>query len=163
VNKKISLISICLFLVFGNLNAYAQTANSTNTCVTKEVIIAFFNGVGNTEDDAQKSMEYLQAFYGETTQSGESISYELLYNDTIDYYNDIMEVFEQRTAEMEQEARAVYQERYELFFDTLHNGSWYDIMSKTSDAFKDMANAWLEDVSQKIDRYLLSLLHNSPT
>jgi hypothetical protein len=163
VSKKISSIFICLFLVFGNINIYAQTVPQTNLCKKKEVVIAFFNGIKNTPFEAAISRDELKKFYGETTPSGENISYELLYNETVSFYSDIMEVFEQRLIEQAKETREVYEERYEIFYYMLHNGSWYDILYNLDDAFKNMVNAFAKDVSARIDASLASLAHNSPT
>jgi hypothetical protein len=111
----------------------AQTPNPA-----KGTVIAFFNGILNTKQDAKDALEYLKKFYGKT----DTVSYELAYNDSHDFYSSVIEIFEERLTNPEQ---------YELYFDILDNGSWYGALLK-------MLNTWLNDVAVKINDDLIYLI-----
>jgi hypothetical protein len=163
VSKKISLLSICLFLVFGNINVYAQTSSGINLCLNNGAVIAFFNGIKNTRREAVKTMVYLKEFYGETAPNGEKISYELLYNDSINLFEDLMEVFGQRMTELEFSARETLRDRYELFFDMINgDGPWYKKILDAVPASANIAAAFLDDVRLRTQEVLFSLMNNSP-
>ena len=162
MNKKILSAVICLCLVLGNISVYAQTEPQNNAC-KGGMAIAFLNGVANTEKDAKESLRQLKHFYGENTKDGEKIRYELLYNETIGFFEDVMEVFHQKKAAMGEEARKIYEERYELFWDMLNNGSWSQILFDTEEASKNMMTALLNDYMAHIELAISSMFNNSPT
>jgi len=110
---------------------------------TKGTVIAFFNGILNTKQDAKDALEHLKNFYGKT----DTVSYELVYNDSHDFYSNAIEIFKARLGNSGQ---------YELYFDILNDGSWYS-------NFLNAAIAWLNDVTGKISNDLAILLQNPPT
>jgi hypothetical protein len=151
-------------LVLSNLNVYAQTASQINICNTNEVVIVFLNGINNTEYDARDSLKKLEEFYDKTTPNGEKIRYELLYNETLGMFEDLMEVFEQRMGELKDESGELLRNRYELFFDVVNgNGHWYNKVLDSIAAFGDVAVAFLDDVRLKIQESLFSSINSSPT
>jgi hypothetical protein len=97
------------------VSLYAQTTPQTNICNTNEVVIAFFNGVKNTHSMAIEYREALRKFYGETTPNGETISYELLYNESTGIIDDLIEVFEQRMGELKDESGCNIQNVRQIF------------------------------------------------
>jgi hypothetical protein len=158
VSKRILSLIVCLFL--SSINA------QTNICSTneEEVVIAFLNGIQNTEDEAKKSLERLKEFYGETAPNGEKIRYELLYNDTEGMFDDLVEVFGQRMGELKDESGKLLRDRYELFFEAMNgDGAWYKVILNTVEAFGDVAVAFADDTRLRAQNSLLSLLNSSPT
>jgi hypothetical protein len=135
------------------LDGTTSTLSEGDTCgdanptsVNKDLVIAFFNGIVTTKQDGKDDVEYLKSFYGATTGSGKNIGYELVYNDSLAFYQDVINLFEGWAGEG----------NYELFFDKLNGSdSW-------STAFSLAAAAWLGAVTTKASKDILSLLDNPP-
>jgi hypothetical protein len=165
VSKKISTLFISLFLVFGNVSVYAQTAPfEPYACNSREVLIVFFNGIQNTEYDARSSLEKLKEFYGNTTYGGDMISYEFLYNDTIGILEDIVEVLDQRMGELKDEYGMDAKERYELFFDIIMgDGPWYKTALSSIRGLKVVADAIFDEATTMSTNKIVALLNSSPT
>ncbi|MDR2099943.1 MAG: hypothetical protein LBP40_03835 [Campylobacteraceae bacterium] len=154
MNKRILSFFICLLL--GSVNIYAQTDVGD-----EKTVIAFFNGMINTKRDAKKSLEYLKKFYGETAPNGDKIRYELLYNKTFGLFEDLIEVFEQRTAELEYKS---IQNRYELFFDIVNgDGPWHKWASDTMSGYKSMSDKMSADFLGLVITKTKESLSNSET
>jgi len=94
---------------------------SNNTCVPqkKPVVIGFFNGVWNTENDAHDGRKALEALIGSQYPS-QDLRYETFYNQTGSAngntgLQDVAEVFIQRSQELD----GVLANRLEHFWDLL--------------------------------------------
>lgn len=88
-----------------------------------DIVIGFFNGVGNTRDAAQSSMDRLKDEFGSQYRDA-PLKYDWFYNQTScgeEWYEkgscleDVAEVFEQRSQEM----GGVFVDRWETFWDVL--------------------------------------------
>jgi hypothetical protein len=115
-------------------------------------MIVFFNGIRNTPEDAKDSLGALKALYGEIDGNGEKIKYELLYNPTLGFFDDVFEVLQQRSNE------------YNMFFFDLISGSgaWYE-KAKTMTDFANLALFMEEFISSKERDITFSLINASPT
>jgi hypothetical protein len=87
------------------------------------ITIGFFNGVGKTRQTAIDSLDRLKSEYGEQYKNT-ALKYELFYNQTacrdgwlgkVSCLEDLAEVFEQRTIELE----GVFAKRWETYWDLL--------------------------------------------
>lgn len=98
------------------------------------VVLGFFNGVQTTEQLAKfVAHRQLMELYGATTPSGDSITYELFYNDT-EGFADFVETFEQRL----QEHGGLLAGRFELFFSAIKGeGRWWSALISAIPLFKD--------------------------
>ncbi|MGQ3003464.1 MAG: hypothetical protein ACT6UH_07065 [Hydrogenophaga sp.] len=96
----------------------------------KEVVIGFFNGVANTREAAQKSIDRLEVEFG--SQHNEApLKYDWFYNQTAcgegvmgkpSCLEDVAEVFEQRSREL----GGVFADRWETFWDILTGRHQHD-------------------------------------
>ena len=73
-------------------------ASAQDTCDKNGVVFGFFNGVQTTEKQAQRALDRLRVLYPTTPPKGETITYELFYNDS-EGFSDFVETFEQRLQE----------------------------------------------------------------
>jgi hypothetical protein len=103
---KAVLYALVLALVVTPLQVHAEGA-----CEAEGVVFGFFNGVQNTKEQANNALYFLRLTYSSETPDGESITYELFYNDT-EGFADFVETFEQRL----QEHGGLLAGRFELFF-----------------------------------------------
>jgi hypothetical protein len=135
-----------------NTSLYAQATSETNLCNNSKIVIVFFNGIKNTRDDARDSLDNLKAFFGEKDENGEEIKYELLYNPTLGFFDDVFEVFQQISNE------------YDMFFFDLIKGEsvWYE-KTKSLTGFMDLVSFMAEFVTTKERDITLSLVNASPT
>jgi hypothetical protein len=116
----------------------ATCTDCTNTAswdvkVGSDIVIGFFNGVGNTEKAALDSLERLRAEFGPQYQDI-PLEYDWFYNQTacqegvlgkLPCLDDVAEVFEQRTSELD----GLFANRWETFWEILagrhqHSDSW---------------------------------------
>ena len=134
VNKFIrQLLSTLLSITIAASSAplaYAQS-NTPSACPTGGVTFGFFNGVQTTPEQAESARDYLKATYGTKTPNGETIQYELFYNQT-NGLADFVETFEQRLAEQ----NGLLAGKYELFFESIRGGGtlWSKIVASVSAA-----------------------------
>ena len=93
---------------------------------TAGVVFGFFNGVQTTEQLAKfVAHRQLVELYGPTTPAGESITYDLFYNDT-QGFADFVETFDQRL----QEHGGLLAGRFELFFSAARGeGFWWKALT----------------------------------
>jgi hypothetical protein len=139
-----------MLLLFTATNSLAQDNSQTSLCSNDKIVIVFFNGIKNTPDDAEYSLYALKAFYGETDEGGEEISYELLYNPTFGFLEDILEVLEQ-----------LRDEHAMFFFDIINGGSnsaWYETAKKESQNFQELISFTKNIVSSKERDITLSMM-----
>lgn len=156
-HKLVAWLS-CAALLAGNVSLRAQETQA-QLCKNEGTVIAFFNGVKNTELQAYSTMYQLQAIHGETSASGEEIRYELMYNYTKGF-EDFVETFEQRL----QEQNGLLAGRFELFFESLSGGgSWWSRITGAIAATSDLLGALRDALLAAQIRNLTTLLANPPT
>lgn len=73
-------------------------ATADEQCEKNGVVFGFFNGVQTTLPQAGEARRKLEDLYGPATPKGDSISYQLFYNDT-QGFADFVETFDQRLHE----------------------------------------------------------------
>lgn len=122
INKRLIMLLAASFLSLAYSNVQA---NDRGLCQLDDgVVVAFANGVLTSEHEANRTLKELTKQYGTATANGETVTYDLLYNDT-GGLQDFAEVFEQRLEEEEEELA----ERFELFFESLTGGdSWWEVI-----------------------------------
>jgi len=137
------------------LDGTTSTLSEGDTCgdanptsVNKDLVIAFFNGIVTTKQDGKDNVEYLKSFYGATTGNGKNIGYELVYNDSLAFYQDVIKLFEGWAGEG----------NYELFFDKLNGSDSWSITLEVA----AKAALWLTAVTSKASKDILPLLDNPP-
>lgn len=82
----------------------------------------FFNGVHTTPSSANRSIEVLRKIHGETSESGDRIRYEVLFNYS-NGFEDFVETFDQRLREHE----GLLEGRFELFLSIINGGApWWE-------------------------------------
>lgn len=144
-----------------------------NLCVSRGYTFAFFNGVWNTQGQANAGMKNLSVLRGASFQ-GQSVRYEAMYNHTgcesgtgaicVKGFSpeDIAEVFEQRAAEIDQSGELG--KRWEYFWDSL-NGD-HSTTEKLVGLFPSAGNlfsALYTAVSAKLAAGVSQLFSNPPT
>lgn len=123
-----------------------------------DTVLAFFNGVNNTVQDADINLWEINRHIGNTTQNGSNIQYEKLYNYT-NGFEDFVETFEQRLKE--QQALAG---RYELFFPILTGqGTFLNRITSQVRELLGWANQFTQVLEAKAIRDLTTLLADPPT
>lgn len=76
----------------------ADELTGYDICNRSEVVVGFFNGVDTLPIKALASSYEMFHNYGDTSPTGEAITYDMLYNNT-NGFEDFVEVFQQRLAE----------------------------------------------------------------
>lgn len=155
-----TLLLVCQFS-FG----WAQVA-SGSLCVPTGYTMGFFNGVGNTVDEAADGLAALRALTG-TNLNSEPIQYEGFYNTTgsvagATVLQDVAEVFIQRAKEID--ASGELGNRFEFFWESLSGKKTFtqrviDFYPSSALLFEGLYTA----VISKIVAGLSSLLSNPPT
>lgn len=137
-------------------------AEEFECCPGPGTVLAFFNGVLNTESAAQDTLDALHKIHGELDGSRQKIQYELMYNYTKGF-DDFVETFEQR----KQEQNGVLDQRWEFFLTTLggsDDGRWWASMSRAfGSPLKDLSSSIVETFSARMVGTLLSLFSSPPT
>lgn len=102
---------------------HCENSVDASVVMQLDVVIGFFNGVGNTRDAAQSSVDRLEVEFGAQYKDA-PLKYDWFYNQTScgeEWYEkgscleDVAEVFEQRSQEM----GGVFVDRWETFWDVL--------------------------------------------
>ena len=109
----------CFIVLFLLLSSFTAQAVEIPICRPAGYTVGFFNGVWNTEKQAEDSQDQLEKLVRETygyTYQGEPIRFELFYN-TTNGLLDVMEVFMQRSAEID--ASGELGKRFEYLWGTL--------------------------------------------
>jgi len=100
---------------------FKEASSFFGACAVRPTLVGYFNGVWNTEPEAQYSLGRIRREYG-TSRGGIPLEYHLFYNQTGCHTNgnktigclmDLAETFAQRQQEFEQEL----QHRWEYFWD----------------------------------------------
>ena len=144
-----------------------------------DIVIGFFNGVGNTRDVAQSSMDRLKDEFGSQYKDA-PLKYDWFYNQTScgeEWYEkgscleDVAEVFEQRSQEM----GGVFVDRWETFWDVLagrhaqatsFTGRLMGLLGDGSNALLQSLDATASALLNQLTREtlkLLTLFADSPT
>lgn len=101
------------------------SAAAGDQCEKNGVVFGFFNGVQTTLPQAGEARRKLEDLYGPATPAGESITYQLFYNDT-QGFADFVETFDQRL----QEHGGLLAGRFELFFSAARGeGFWWKALT----------------------------------
>ena len=95
---------------------------AVQTCSKEAYKVVFFNGVWNTQNAANDSLQYFKAIFGDQYQ-GVPIKYEVLYNTTgstagASIFQDLAETFIQRSQELD--ASGELGARWEYFWESLN-------------------------------------------
>lgn len=102
---------------------HCENSVDASVVMQLDIVIGFFNGVGNTRDAAQSSVDRLEVEFGAQYKDA-PLKYDWFYNQTScgeEWYEkgscleDVAEVFEQRSQEM----GGVFVDRWETFWDVL--------------------------------------------
>jgi hypothetical protein len=161
-------------------DAGAKLHSSGNFCVKMpDIVIGFFNGVGNTRQAALDSSKRLKEEYGESYKQT-PLKYDWFYNQTacgsawygkVSCLEDVAEVFEQRAKELD----GVFANRWEVFWDILAGrhmsdgsltGRLMSLLGNGANALLQWldatANAFLNQLASAVLK-LITLFTNSPT
>ena len=144
-----------------------------------EIVIGFFNGVGNTSEAAQESLNRLQREFGSRYEDS-PLKYDWFYNQTAcgegttgkpSCLEDLAEVFEQRSLEL----GGVFANRWETFWDivasrhqqaTSLTGRLIDLLGSGSNALLQWLDTSVNAILNQLVRdtlKLLTLFKDSPT
>lgn len=123
---KFSRSLAATILLFGLL-ASGPVAADGAPCDNEGYVIAFFNGVDNTYEQAGEAVIALEAAYG-LEYHGQKLSYTICYNPTDGFLGDLAEVFKQKS----QESGPALWELYWDFVSVVNAGIQY---WKTGDLF----------------------------
>lgn len=144
-----------------------------------DVVIGFFNGVANTRNAAQGSMDRLREEFGTQYKQGQ-LKYDWFYNQTacgeawygkVSCLEDVAEVFEQRSLEL----AGVFANRWEVFWDLLtgrqaqetsFTGRLVSLLGNGANALLQWLDATANALINQLTRdtlKLLTLFSDSPT
>lgn len=151
VLNKPTLVAITFFLSTSTVVA------AKSGCDFKGVHLGFFNGVGNTEKQADDSLE---ATFADMSSRGVAISNRKVYYNETKYHGaeDIVEVFNQRL----NEEFPPLSDRMELFFQTLRDGKQSQSLSAASRKYLEFATSFRRYMT-KVHVNTLSRLISIPT
>lgn len=153
--RNIFLYIFTMFLSFGSLSAEINT----NLCNERGIVFGFFNGVQTSPSQANEALIELSTLYGERSEDGDKIQYELFYNYS-NGFEDFVETFEQRLKEQ----NGILVDKFELFFQAYQQkGSWWEKIIQSLPAYADFFGALLDDIQANAAKTLTSLLGNPPT
>ena len=152
-------ISTVLLLLSALASISAHAQEEENICRTPGVALVYFNGVNTTPSGANRAKEELKRIYGEQSESGDIIRYEILYNYS-DGLEDFVETFEQRFLEQEE----LLAGRFELFFEAIKgNGPWLSTITETISSAAGILDGILDLSQAAIVQRLTTQLGNPPT
>lgn len=146
----------------------AQTNLVSPMCIPRDYVLGFFNGVGNTKDEALKATTALELVLGSTVY-GSKIEYQSYYNTSgrnsdrsnTTIYEDATEVFAQRSSELD----GIFLNRWEYFWEAFDDGR-KPISARLIQAIPD-ASLILESLSTafraKKVAALIGLISSPPT
>lgn len=159
MNKSLTKLLLILSMMTGSTMISANTSTENNICSSDaETVVAFFNGVLNTDDDVDISLRELKQQLGQTVSDGTVLRYEKMYNHT-NGLEDFVETFEQRLREQEELAG-----RYELFFQAITGQGTF--LTRLSTRIAEVAtnmNQFSQVVQARVIRNLTTLLADPPT
>lgn len=106
--------------------AAPATSNAqTRTCDSHGYVVGFFDGALSDESDAQAALDKpIRSLEGEVF-NGQPIAYELYHNTTVNFVQDISEVFQQRLSEVDRNGVLVPRKEilWEISFGDIGPGS----------------------------------------
>ena len=136
----------------------AARAQAPSLCTPTGTTFGFFNGVLTSRADAEISLHYLRAAYGNIDPTGQEIKYEVFYNST-NGFEDFVEAFEQRLLEQEGQLS----NRFEYFFEGLSGGgSWLDAVTTAIPRTPSLVASFVEYVNARDVAWLASLAGENP-
>lgn len=95
--NKIILLAACGLLC----STFTQAKIKDNLCISGETTVGFFNGVWNSEQDAENSLHKIaESFFSAESENGEEYEFEVFYNRTQSKVADLYETFTQRLFEL---------------------------------------------------------------
>lgn len=164
----------CLFV--GLIALAATDSQASNLiCDTSETnddfVVGFFNGVGNSELQAQLSLAQVARIYG-SEHEGLTIKYEPFYNHTgsslgSNTGQDLVEVFRQRADELD--PSGYLSKRFELFYAMKTNDSGglindvINTIGTTNQVLKGAIEDLYTDVANEVLAQVGELYYNPPT
>lgn len=160
--------TVCMLFLFAIItNTYAD-----DLCKPGGYVIGFFNGVWNTEAQAQVGLANLRDSLFGSTYNNEPLEYELFYNQTgsesgATMLQDLAEVFQQRALELD----GALDNHWELFWEVLGSssdeGSFIETLvakiGRASSELRDLLSALYTDIITKSVAGWSYLLSNPPT
>ncbi|NRA83912.1 MAG: hypothetical protein HRU22_09165, partial [Gammaproteobacteria bacterium] len=170
LKKSISYLFVSLIaLVASSSQASNLICNTSET--HDDVVVGFFNGVGNSELQAQLSLALVARIYG-SDYNGLSVKYEPFYNHTgaavgSNTGQDLVEVFRQRADELD--PSGYLSKRLELFYamTTNDSGGLISDIIQTIGATNQLLRGSIEDLYTDMSNEVLAqvgeLYYNPPT
>lgn len=157
--RKFLCGALSIGVLLSGATATAATADADSLCRPSGSAILFFNGVQTTPETAEVALRELQASYGNTTPTGDSIRYDLFYNHS-NGLEDFVETFEQRLSEQ----GGVLQGRFELFFSSLKgDGPWWSAITGAVGSTAGILTGIVDLANAAAARGLTALIANPPT
>ncbi len=159
VSYTLSFFILLTFSVISNANVAETYRDNDVRCAPSGVGFGFFNGVNTTDEEADEALRKFQHKYGDKTPNGETIKYELFYNQT-EGLRDFAETFEQRLQEQE----GILAGRFELFWEALNGGgSWWDAITEAIPSTASILADYLTWVEDKTLELLTSWIETPST
>ncbi|MGF1867393.1 hypothetical protein L4D15_19420 [Enterovibrio norvegicus] len=138
------------------------TAASQDECKVEGYVVGFFNGVANTESQAQDGLFELKSTIGINSYNGEDVEYQLFYNDSridegaIYVLGDLAETFDQRTNELGDIAG----DRWEAFWDIVNGRSNSSTIQRIISIIPSFADFVLSVVNSTMNELITALLES---
>lgn len=169
INKTLTKAVIAAMTILPISTQAAMICDTDST--VDDFVVGFFNGVGNTEVQAQLSQAYVMKFHGASYED-KTIAYETFYNHTgsavgSNTGQDLTEVFRQRADELD--ASGYLSERFELFYamSNQDSGNLLDDLLQTIGDTNDNLRGLIEDLYTDISNEVLAqvgeLFYEPPT
>lgn len=164
IKRIASLLLTVALPLSSTVSTWAATSqDSNNLCRDTGVSFIFFNGVDVTKAQADVALKQFEKIHGYTSPAGDNIKYEILYNDTGGYKEDLVEVFEQRLKEQEKKlqlSEGALSNRFELFLD---GGDWLQKLIDEAPALAEFQKDFNDLKKAKKINDLTALRANPPT
>ncbi|MEO6603934.1 MAG: hypothetical protein ABIQ16_28885 [Polyangiaceae bacterium] len=126
------------------LAAFAPRAASAQAlCQPGGYAIGFFNGAFSTQDGAQRNLDALKLLYG-NTYNEQPVTYDLFYNPTGGWFEDVAELFQQSA----KENGGFFSDRWEYFWDLLR-GAEDDSVTDSWAIANSGPNGWLSALADE--------------
>ena len=162
-SRRIQL-TLCSSFVLVNLLASPLQLWAQPPCEEDEYVVGYFNGIGNSLDAANSSLQAVRVITGEASDI-ESIQHQLFYNSSGGILVDVAETFIQRADEIDR--RGVVQSRFEYAWDFLPGGgnqeSHWNLLVNMHRAFQGFRDRFMNDVSTAFARAYVHVAGEPPT
>ena len=168
-NKTLTLTVIAVMTILPISTQAAMICETDSTA--DDFVVGFFNGVGNTEAQAQLSQAYIMKFHGASYED-KTIAYETFYNHTgsavgSNTGQDLTEVFRQRADELD--ASGYLSERFELFYAMTNQDSGnllqdlLQTIGDTNENLRGLIEDLYTDISNEVLAQVGELFYQPPT